>query len=128
VWCRARSVSFAVVVVFGAEQGDDEAVRQQLAELQEVRDRVALLRQWLDTGGPGGDQSSELDRILVETAAQCGSDEPRFMEILTEKLFGDLSITAELKQRAGIDSGRVFGEFPSHRRAFWWRSWALVQV
>lgn len=87
---------------------DEETLAAELRELQEVRDRVALMREWLAGGGMAnqGSQSSDvMNQLLQQTLAECGDDTSRFSELLTDKLFGDLKVTSELKHRAGLDAG-----------------------
>lgn len=88
-----------VVLTEEEEEGDGEpadpeaeaALLKELAELQAVRDRVTMLRQWLASGGqvdPSNPTSQALDALMMNVMQECADDPDSFSQVLTDRCVG----------------------------------------
>ena len=70
------------------ESEDEVRLRREMAELQQVRDRVNAMRRWLSSGGQldsSDPMSADFEVMLASALADCNGDPLQLSSLLSER-------------------------------------------
>jgi hypothetical protein len=101
-----RSPCFAAAAPAVDVATQEARLRQEMADLQVVRDRVAAMRRWLAGGGqldPNDPMSADFEVMLASALADCNGDPMQLSTVLSERCVrgrsGNLMLTLPLATR-----------------------------